>query len=101
MKVEKKSSDEESLTSDREDEEYAMAIRLSTFFKRLEVINNQDDERNLSIKKERCKNSKTKKNALDVEMQIASSRIPKPPKAKPKAFVEEHGAKVGKIMKKD
>ncbi|GKB00034.1 hypothetical protein Tco_0828027 [Tanacetum coccineum] len=73
LKAKKKSSDENSSTSDSEDEEYAMAVRdFKKFFKRRgRFVRQPHDERKSSIKM--TKMAKAKGNALNVEKQIISS----------------------------
>nr|GEW63964.1 RNA-directed DNA polymerase, eukaryota [Tanacetum cinerariifolium] len=72
LKAKKESSDEDSLTFDSEDEEYAMAVRdFMKFFKRRgRFIRQPHDERKLS---KEIKMAKANENVLNVEIQIISS----------------------------
>ncbi|GJT46460.1 putative reverse transcriptase domain-containing protein [Tanacetum coccineum] len=102
LKAKKKSSDENSSTSDSEDEEYAMAVRdFKKFFKRRgRFVRQPHDERKSSIKM--TKMAKAKGNALNVEKQIISSEnvqnyqetIIKEPS------LEDHGVIATKMKKK-
>ncbi|GKE10258.1 hypothetical protein Tco_1413809 [Tanacetum coccineum] len=75
LKAKNKSSDEDSLTSDSENEEYAMAIReFKKFFKRRgRFVRLPRDERKSLQRIRDGKMVKVKENALDVEIQIISS----------------------------
>nr|GEW32439.1 UBN2 domain-containing protein [Tanacetum cinerariifolium] len=75
LKAKKESSDEDSPTSNSEDEEYAMAIRdFKNFFKRRgRFIRHPHDERKVSQRNKDDKNSKGKKNILNVGIQITLS----------------------------
>nr|GEY26518.1 zf-CCHC domain-containing protein/DUF4219 domain-containing protein/UBN2 domain-containing protein [Tanacetum cinerariifolium] len=66
LKDKKKSSDEDSLTSDSEDEEYAMAVRdFKKFFKRRgRFVRQPHDERNVSQRNKDDKNEKCKRKCL-------------------------------------
>nr|GEU76302.1 UBN2 domain-containing protein [Tanacetum cinerariifolium] len=76
LKAKKESSDEDSSTSDSEDEEYAMAMRdFKKFFKRRErFVRQPHDERKSSQRNKYDKNAKAKGNALNMEIQIISSK---------------------------
>nr|GEY26865.1 transposase, Ptta/En/Spm, transposase, Tnp1/En/Spm-like protein [Tanacetum cinerariifolium] len=75
LKTKKESSDKDSLTSDIEDEEYAMAVRdFKKFFKRQgRFVRQPRDERKSFQRSKDDKNGKTRENALGVEIQIISS----------------------------
>nr|GEU66407.1 retrovirus-related Pol polyprotein from transposon TNT 1-94 [Tanacetum cinerariifolium] len=75
LKAKNESSDEDSSTSDSEDKEYAMAVRdFKKFFKRRgRFVRQPQDERKSSQRNKDDKNEKSKKNALNVEIQIISS----------------------------
>ncbi|GJX80972.1 hypothetical protein Tco_0329121 [Tanacetum coccineum] len=75
LKAKKESSNEDSLTSDSEDEEYAMAVRdFKKFFKiRGRFIRQPHDERKSSQRNKDHKMEKAKGNALNVEIQIILS----------------------------
>ncbi|GJS47177.1 hypothetical protein Tco_0597298 [Tanacetum coccineum] len=104
LKAKKESSDEDSLTSDSEDEEYDMAMRdFKKFFKRRgRFVRQPHDERKSSQRNKDDKNGKSERNALNVEIQIISSEnsqncqetIIKEPS------LEEHGVIAMKIKKK-
>ncbi|GJV87945.1 hypothetical protein Tco_1531883 [Tanacetum coccineum] len=77
LKAKKESSDEDSLTSDSEDEEYAMTVReFKKFFKRRGrfVRQPQDERKSLAKGSRYDKMVKVKENDLDVEIQIISSK---------------------------
>ncbi|GKE78087.1 hypothetical protein Tco_1544207, partial [Tanacetum coccineum] len=104
LKAKKESSDEDSLVSDNEDEEYVMAVRdFKKFFKRRgRFVRQPRDERKLFQRRKMTRMAKAKENALDVEIQIISSEnaqnhqetIIKEPS------LEEHGVIAMKIKKK-
>nr|GEY26866.1 transposase, Ptta/En/Spm, transposase, Tnp1/En/Spm-like protein [Tanacetum cinerariifolium] len=75
LKAKKESSDKDSLTSDIEEEEYAMAVRdFKKFFKRQgRFVRQPRDERKSFQRSKDDKNGKTSENALGVEIQIISS----------------------------
>ncbi|GJR16581.1 hypothetical protein Tco_0799233, partial [Tanacetum coccineum] len=76
LKAKKESSDEDSSTFDSEDEEYAMAVReFNKFFKiRGRFVRQPRDERKSLQRIRDDKMVKVKENALDVEIQITSSK---------------------------
>nr|GEW70182.1 UBN2 domain-containing protein [Tanacetum cinerariifolium] len=74
LKAKKECSYEESLTSDSEDEEYAMAVReFKKFFKRRGRFVRQPHNESNSKEAKTTKIVKAKENALDAEIQIISS----------------------------
>ncbi|GKF72046.1 hypothetical protein Tco_0208160, partial [Tanacetum coccineum] len=76
LKAKKESSDEDGLTSDSEDEEYAMAVRdFNKFFKRRGGFVRQlrDERKSFQRSKDDNNGKKMRENALDVEIQIISS----------------------------
>ncbi|GJX98131.1 hypothetical protein Tco_0355150 [Tanacetum coccineum] len=104
LKAKKESSDEDSSNSDSDDEEYAMAVR--------EFKKNSKDEEDLQDNHETkeshfkevevTKMVKVKENALDVEIQIISSKNVQSCQEAiiKKLSLEEHGVIVAKIRKK-
>ncbi|GJW51047.1 hypothetical protein Tco_0092398 [Tanacetum coccineum] len=76
LKAKKESSDDETLTSRSDDEEYAMAVRnFKKFFrKRVNLLGNQEKKKSHSDKGMRRK-GKVTKNALDAVIQIISLAI--------------------------
>ncbi|GJZ22285.1 hypothetical protein Tco_0559324 [Tanacetum coccineum] len=70
LKDKKESSDEDSLTSDSEDEEYAMTVRdFKKFFKRRgRFVRQPHDERKLSKEIKMTRTTKAKENASNVEI---------------------------------
>ncbi|GKE46171.1 zf-CCHC domain-containing protein, partial [Tanacetum coccineum] len=69
LKAKKESGDEDSSTSDREDEEYAMAVRnFKKFFKRRErFVRQPQDERKSSQRNKDDKNGKSKRKCFKCE----------------------------------
>ncbi|GJX93982.1 retrovirus-related pol polyprotein from transposon TNT 1-94, partial [Tanacetum coccineum] len=76
LKAKKESSDDETLTSGSDDEEYAMAVRnFKTFFRRKgNLLGNQEKKRSHSDKEMRRKERVTE-NVLDAVIQIISLAI--------------------------
>ncbi|GJT97011.1 hypothetical protein Tco_1092529 [Tanacetum coccineum] len=104
LKAKKKSSDEESSTSDSEDVEYAMAVRdFKKFFKRRgRFVRQPRDEIKSFQRSKDTKIVKAKENALDAEIQITSSKNAQShQEARTKGILlEEHGAIAAKMRKK-
>ncbi|GJW72313.1 retrovirus-related pol polyprotein from transposon TNT 1-94 [Tanacetum coccineum] len=104
LKAKKDSSDEDSLTFDSEDEEYAMAVReFNKFFKRRGRFVRQPQDERKSLQRIRDdKMVKVKENALDVEIQIISSKnVQSHQETITKELsLEEHGVIVAKMRKK-
>ncbi|GKD59338.1 hypothetical protein Tco_1296847 [Tanacetum coccineum] len=103
LKAKKKSSDKESLTSDSEYEEYAMAVRdFRKFFKRRgRFVRQSRNERKLFRRGKDDKMVKAKENILDAEIRITSSENAQShQEAKTKGLLlEEHGAVAAKMRK--
>ncbi|GJR81197.1 hypothetical protein Tco_0151982 [Tanacetum coccineum] len=104
LKAKKESSDEDSLTSDSEDEEYAMAVKeFKKFFKRRGrfVRNHETKESHLKEVK-MTKMVKVKENVLDVEIRIISlENVQSRQEAIIKELLlEENGVIVAKMRKK-
>ncbi|GJU62999.1 hypothetical protein Tco_1244834 [Tanacetum coccineum] len=76
LKAKKESSDEDSSTSDSEDEEYTMAVRdFKKFLKRRgRFVRQPHDERKSSKEIKMTRMTKAKENALNVKIQIISSK---------------------------
>nr|GEW44881.1 UBN2 domain-containing protein [Tanacetum cinerariifolium] len=76
LKAKKESGNEDSSTSHSEDKEYAITVRdFKKFFKRRRrFVRQPRDERNSSQKIKMTRMAKAKENALDLEIQIISSR---------------------------
>nr|GEU56184.1 UBN2 domain-containing protein [Tanacetum cinerariifolium] len=104
LKAKTESSDEDSLTSDSEDEEYVMAVRdFKKFFKRRRrFVRQPRDERNSFQRSKDDQNRKTRENALDVEIQIISSDNAQNHQETiiKELSLEEHGVIAMKIEKK-
>ncbi|GJX72002.1 hypothetical protein Tco_0309173 [Tanacetum coccineum] len=104
LKAKKESSDEESLTPDSEDEEYAMAVRdFKKFFKRRESFVRQPrDERRSFQRSKDNKNGKSKRKYFRCGVQITSlENAQSYQEAKTKGLLlEEYGAIVAKRRKK-
>nr|GEW31523.1 zf-CCHC domain-containing protein/UBN2 domain-containing protein [Tanacetum cinerariifolium] len=104
LKAKKESSDEDSLTSDSEEEEYAIAMRdFKKFFKRRrKFIRQSHDERKSSQRSKYDKNSKSKRNCFKCgdpnhligECLKPSTTIIKEPS------LEDHGMIATKMKKK-
>nr|GEX48859.1 zf-CCHC domain-containing protein/UBN2 domain-containing protein [Tanacetum cinerariifolium] len=104
LKAKNESSDEESLTSDSEDEEYAMTVRdFKKFFKRRgRFVRQPLDERKLFQRSKDEKNGKRERKCFRCgDSNHLIGECPKPPRSKTKRLLsEEHGVIVGKIRKK-
>ncbi|GJY66645.1 hypothetical protein Tco_0468883 [Tanacetum coccineum] len=76
LKAKKESSDEDSSVSDSEDGEYVMAVRdFKKFFKRRgRDVRQLHNERKSFQRRKMTRMAKAKENALDVEIQIISSK---------------------------
>ncbi|GKA30587.1 hypothetical protein Tco_0716892 [Tanacetum coccineum] len=103
-KAKKKSSYEESSTSDSEDEEYAMAMKeFKKFFKRRGRFVRQPRDERMSFQRSRDeKMVKAKENDLDVDIQIISSESVQSHQETiiKELSLEECGAIVAKMRKK-
>ncbi|GJW13594.1 retrovirus-related pol polyprotein from transposon TNT 1-94 [Tanacetum coccineum] len=104
LKAKNESSDEESLTSDSENEEYAMTVKeFKKFFKRRgRFVRQPRDEESHSKEVETKKMVKAKENVLDVEIQIISSESVQSHQETiiKELSLEEHGVIATKIKKK-
>nr|GEX90811.1 transposase, Ptta/En/Spm, transposase, Tnp1/En/Spm-like protein [Tanacetum cinerariifolium] len=104
LKAKKESSDEDGSTSDSEDEEYAMAVKeFKKFFKeRGRFVRQPRDERKSLKRRRDVKMVKVKENALDVEIQITSSKNVQSLQETiiKELLLEEHGVIVARTGKK-
>ncbi|GJU60331.1 hypothetical protein Tco_1238097 [Tanacetum coccineum] len=104
LKAKKESSDEDSSNSDSKDEEYAMAVKkFKKFFKRRGRFARQPRDERKSFQRSRSdKDGKSERNALDVEIQIISSKNVQSRREAilKKPSLEEHGVIMAKMRMK-